>query len=275
MWMSVPLFLSITIAAFLFERRRVTEKLWTTSKSSWTDKAAEVLGNNFQCFVCCKWQTAYGEQYEEWNGNVTNLLGCEKMSQTGTLTFWRALSFSSNLALAANRFSWASSKSFSSCCIFFCRARTSSSDFDGKENFALLQFLGFLLMFLVVAELWWNCQVIDVYLFGAEIGIAGLLFASISTVHSDVLLGLHGLHFLLDRVHFMCWIGLVVFEVKRSTAERRIHTISESASTNKQTEMWLYSPNKQCNISWLEFRDVVLKSIQIRSSKRVRSPCQF
>lgn len=44
------------------------------------------------------------------------------------LTFWRALSFSSSLALAANSCSWAWSRSFSSCCIFFWRARTSSSD---------------------------------------------------------------------------------------------------------------------------------------------------
>ncbi len=43
------------------------------------------------------------------------------------LTFCRAFSFSSRRWLAFMSFSWVWSRSFSSCCIFFCSSRTSSS----------------------------------------------------------------------------------------------------------------------------------------------------
>lgn len=40
------------------------------------------------------------------------------------------------------------------------------------------------------------------YFLGAEVGIARLLFAGVGAVHGVILLQLHRLHFLLDRVHF-------------------------------------------------------------------------
>lgn len=51
------------------------------------------------------------------------------------LTFWKAFSFSSSLALTAMRDSWVWSSSFSIVWIFFCKERASSSAYTNKITF--------------------------------------------------------------------------------------------------------------------------------------------
>merc|ERR1719378_355853 len=87
----------------------------------------------------------------------------------------RAFSFSSSFWLALSSFSWVTSRSDSSCCIFFWRSLT---------------FLGLL---------------------GPEVGVLGLLLAGVGPVHGIVLLKLHGLHLLLDGIHLVCCSVLILF----------------------------------------------------------------
>ena len=47
------------------------------------------------------------------------------------------------------------------------------------------------------------------YLFCAKVGITGLLFTQQGAIHRVVLVDLHRLHLLLDRVHFVGFVFLL------------------------------------------------------------------
>lgn len=52
------------------------------------------------------------------------------------------------------------------------------------------------------------------YLLGAKVGVAGLLLALQGTLHRVVLVELHRLHFLLDRVHCGCVLLRGLWKIK-------------------------------------------------------------
>ena len=87
-------------------------KHWTNCSKNWVSS-----------FAFCQGSLQHNKKIKK--KNVSNKPH-RKSSRQARLTFWSAFSFSSKLWVEVSRLVWVWVNSFSSCCIFFSRASTSS-----------------------------------------------------------------------------------------------------------------------------------------------------